>query len=114
MYGDGTTSRDYTFIDDIVQGVIKAIAYTQSDFEIINLGNNYAVSLNELIHSVEQTVGKKAIIQQLPDQPGDVPQTFADISKAKSLLEYDPKTKLKEGLAKFYDWFRENEKLLLD
>ncbi len=99
MYGAGNTNRDYTYIDDIVQGVIKAITYTQSGFEIINLGNNYAVSLNELIHSVEQTIGKKAIIQQLPEQPGDVPKTFADISKAKRLLDYDPKTGLKEGLA---------------
>jgi len=113
MYGAGNTSRDYTYIDDIVQGVIKAITFTQSDFEIINLGNNYAISLNELIHSVEQIIGKKAIIQQLPEQPGDVPKTFADISKAKRLLNYDPTTELKEGLAKFYAWFRENEQLLL-
>ncbi len=113
MYGAGNTSRDYTYIDDIVQGVIKAITYTQSGFEIINLGNNYSISLSELIQGIERVTGLKALIQQLPEQPGDVPKTFADISKAKRLLDYDPKTGLKEGLAKFYAWFRENKQLLL-
>ena len=85
MYGDGSTSRDYTFVDDTVQGVIAAMHYDKSDFEIINLGNNYTVSLKELIAAIEEVTGKKAIIEQHPDQPGDVPKTFADISKGKTI-----------------------------
>lgn len=113
MYGTGSTSRDYTYIDDIVKGVVKAIEYSQSDFEIINLGNNYSISLIELIQGIEKVTGIKAVIQQLPEQPGDVPKTFADITKAKRLLGYNPATELTEGLQKFYDWFRANEGLLL-
>lgn len=113
MYGTGSTSRDYTYIDDIVQGVVNAIEYSQSDFEIINLGNNYSISLIELIQGIEKVTGIKAVIQQLPEQPGDVPKTFADITKAKRLLGYNPATELTEGLQKFYDWFRANEGLLL-
>ncbi|MET0392018.1 MAG: epimerase, partial [Chitinophagaceae bacterium] len=75
--------------------------------------NNYTVSLKELIAAIEETVGKKALIEYLPDQPGDVPRTFADITKAKRLLQYNPQTKLREGLAKFYEWFTLNSELLL-
>jgi UDP-glucuronate 4-epimerase len=114
MYGDGGTSRDYTFVDDVVQGVMAAMHYDKSRFEIINLGNNYTVSLRELIASIEEVTGKKATIEQLPEQPGDVSKTFADITKAKQLLGYNPQTNLKDGLKKFYDWFRENEELLTD
>jgi UDP-glucuronate 4-epimerase len=113
MYGDGSSSRDYTFVDDTVQGIIAAMQYDKSDFEIINLGNNYSISLKELITVIEDVTGKKAIIEQLPEQQGDVPKTFADITKAKHLLGYNPQTKLKDGLIKFYDWFRENEELLM-
>ena len=113
MYGDGTTSRDYTYIDDIVQGIAGAMKYDQTNFEIFNLGNNYSVSLKELINSIEKVTGKEAIIEQLPDQPGDVPKTFADISKAKKLLGYAPGTRFNEGLDKFYDWFAEHKDLLL-
>lgn len=113
MYGDGNTSRDYTFVDDTVQGVIAAMKYDKSDFEVINLGNNYTISLKELIASIEKITGRKAIIEKYPDQPGDVPKTFADISKAKRLLEYDPHTQIQEGLKKFYDWFLENKNLLM-
>lgn len=104
MYGDGSTSRDYTFVNDTVQGVIAASEYTGSDFEILNLGNNYAITLKELIAAIEKVTGKKAIIEHHPDQPGDVPKTFADISKAKSLLGYNPSTKLEEGLKIFHQW----------
>ena len=104
MYGDGTSSRDYTYVDDTVAGVIAATKYTASDFEIINLGNNHAISLNELISAIEKVLGKKAIIEQLPEQPGDVARTFADISNARSLLHYDPRTTLEEGLKEFRDW----------
>lgn len=113
MYGDGSTSRDYTFVDDTVKGVIAAMRYDKSEFEIINLGNNYSISLKELITSIEEIIGKKAIIELYPDQPGDVPKTFADINKARLLLNYNPQTALKEGLKKFYDWFLENKKLLM-
>lgn len=113
MYGEGNSSRDYTFVGDTVNGIIGAINFTKSDFEIINLGNNYTISLKELIFAIEQVTGKKAIIEKLPDQPGDVPKTFADISKAKELLGYNPQTVFKDGLQLFYNWFRENEKLLL-
>lgn len=113
MYGDGTTSRDYTYVDDTVQGIIGATKYDRSNFEILNLGNNYSVSLKELINSIERVTGKEAIIEQLPEQPGDVPKTFADISKAKRLIGYEPVTKLNEGLEKFYDWFSQHKDLLL-
>jgi UDP-glucuronate 4-epimerase len=113
MYGNGSTSRDYTYVDDIVQGVLSAISYDQSLFEIINLGNNYAVSLKDLIYNIEEVVGKKSAILQQPEQAGDVPQTFADISKAKKLLNYHPTTQLKDGLKNFYDWFLKNKKLLV-
>jgi UDP-glucuronate 4-epimerase len=113
MYGDGSTSRDYTFVDDTVQGIIAAMQYDKSDFEIINLGNNYSISLKELIAAIEDVTGKKAMIEQLPEQQGDVPKTFADIHKAKKVLGYNPQTSLQEGLKKFYQWFRENEELLM-
>jgi UDP-glucuronate 4-epimerase len=113
MYGDGSTSRDYSFVDDIVQGIIASMNYDKTGFEIINLGNNYSVSLKELIASVEEVIGKKAIIELLPEQPGDVSKTFADISKARQLIGYNPQTNLKEGLKKFYDWFLQNEELLM-
>jgi len=113
MYGDGTTSRDYTYVDDTVQGIIGATKYDRSNFEILNLGNNYSVSLKELINSIEKVTGKKAIIEQLPEQPGDVPKTFADIAKAKKLIAYQPTTRLNEGLEKFYHWFSQHSDLLL-
>ena len=113
MYGDGSTSRDYTYVGDIIQGVLSAINYDQSVFEIINLGNSDAISLKDLILKIEKVVGKKAIIDQQPEQPGDVPRTFADISKAKRLLNYQPTTQLEDGLKNFYDWFLKNKEILL-
>jgi UDP-glucuronate 4-epimerase len=113
MYGKGDTSRDYTYIDDIIQGILAAIQYKETSFEIINLGNSYAVSLRDLVSELENIVGKKAKIEEQPEQPGDVPKTFADISKAQRLLNYAPSTQLKDGLQKFYDWFLQNQGLLL-
>jgi UDP-glucuronate 4-epimerase len=113
MYGDGSTSRDYTYIDDIVQGIIATTKYDKSDFEIINLGNNYSIELRKLIEQLEMVIGKKALIEKQPEQPGDVPKTFADIEKAKSLLGYHPQTKLEDGLKKFLDWFLQNRELLM-
>ncbi|MCO4292874.1 GDP-mannose 4,6-dehydratase [Solitalea sp. MAHUQ-68] len=105
VFGDGSTSRDYTFISDIISGIKACIDYEQSNYEIINLGNHQTVTLNELIEAIELTCGKKAIINRLPLQPGDVPKTYADVSKAIRLLNYQPKTELKEGLQKFYEWY---------
>ena len=114
MFGDGSTSRDYTFVGDTVKGIIGAIHYTGSPFEIINLGNNYTVSLKELIEAIEEVTGKKAIIERHPEQPGDVPRTFADVSKAKRLLGYDPDTRLQDGLTAFYEWFMANREMLMN
>jgi UDP-glucuronate 4-epimerase len=112
MFGDGNTSRDYTYVDDTVRGIISAMNYEKSDFEIINLGNHYAVSLKELVAAIEETVGKKARIEKLPEQLGDVPKTYADISKAEKLFNYEPKTGLKDGLKKFYNWFMHNRSIV--
>ena len=112
MYGDGSTSRDYTYVDDIIKGVQNAVEYDKSDFEIMNLGNSYSISLKQLISAIEDVTGKKATIKQLPEQAGDVPKTFADITKAKNLLGYNPSTRLEEGLKKFNKWFLENKELL--
>ena len=112
MYGDGNTSRDYTYVDDIINGVISAIDYDETRFEIINLGNHYSIPLKDLVRELESVIGKKAIIEYLPEQPGDVPKTYADISKAERLLNYHPKTELKTGLEKFVLWFRENREIL--
>jgi UDP-glucuronate 4-epimerase len=107
FYGDGTTSRDYTYIDDIMDGVIKSIERI-SGFEIINLGESQTISLHRLVDLIEKVLGKKAQKQFEPMQPGDVKQTFADISKAKRLLGYKPHTNIEQGLTYFYEWFRQN------
>ncbi len=104
VYGDGTTRRDYTYINDIISGVRAAMDYDKTDFEVINLGNHRTVSLSEMIETIEEVFGKKAIINRLPNQKGDVPQTYADISKANRLLGYNPQTTFKEGITHFRDW----------
>lgn len=104
-FGDGSTARDYTYIDDIVQGVLAAAAYTdQSSFEIFNLGGSATTTLAELIALIEDAVGRTAVIRQLPDQPGDVPKTFADVEKAHRLLGYQPHTPIREGVRKYAAW----------
>jgi UDP-glucuronate 4-epimerase len=113
VYGDGSTSRDYTYVDDIVNGILSAISYDQSNFEIINLGNHYSVSLKNLIRQIEEVVGKKAVINRQPEQAGDVPHTYADISKAQRLLNYQPSTPLKTGLENFYRWFLQYKEVLM-
>ncbi len=104
MYGDGSSRRDYTYVDDIVSGIISAINYTATNYEIINIGNNQTISLLELIKTLENTLNKKAIIETMPNQPGDVPQTYANIQKAKKLLGYQPGTSIESGIKKFIDW----------
>ena len=106
VFGDGTTRRDYTYIDDIIQGVRAAIDYSETPYEVFNLGESDTVELHELISLLEESLGKKAVIDRKPMQPGDVPQTCADITKARELLGYEPKTKIHEGIPKFVEWFK--------
>lgn len=104
VFGDGSTRRDYTFVNDVVDGILAALHYDQSSYEVINLGNNQTVSLAEMITTIEEVVGKKAIIDRQPEQPGDVPQTWADLSKAKQLLGYAPRTGFRQGVEQFFEW----------
>jgi UDP-glucuronate 4-epimerase len=105
MFGDGTTRRDYTFIDDIIAGVRAAIDFKQTNYEVINLGESRTVELRELISLLEQELGHKAVIETQPLQPGDVPQTFSDITKARHLLGYNPQTQIEDGIRRFVEWF---------
>jgi UDP-glucuronate 4-epimerase len=109
QYGDGSTARDYTFIDDIISGVMAAFRYAATDFEIVNLGGSETNTLTKLIETIEAAVGKKAIIRHLPDQPGDVPRTFADVTRARELLGYVPTTALEAGIARYVAWVRGRE-----
>ena len=110
MFGDGSTSRDYTYVDDIVDGIIRSCDYTMNNkdvYEILNLGNSSPVSLKEMIATIGKALGKEPKIKQLPMQPGDVDRTFADVSKAKELLGYEPKTKFEDGIKNFVEWYKE-------
>jgi UDP-glucuronate 4-epimerase len=116
VFGDGSTARDYTFVDDIVAGVLAALGYSppSSDgarFEVFNLGNSHPVTLNDLILKLEKATGRKAVRRALPAQLGDVPATWADISRAERLLGYKPQTPLDVGLEKFVRWFRSRPSL---
>ena len=105
QFGDGTTRRDYTYIDDIIQGTIAALKYDGPMFDIFNLGENETIQLRDLIAGIENALGEKAKINRLPEQPGDMPVTYADISKARKLLGYNPSTRLSDGLPRFIEWF---------
>jgi len=105
QFGDGSTRRDYTYIDDIIQGTMAALKYEGPMFDVFNLGESETIQLKDLIAAIEKVLGKKAKINQLPEQPGDMPLTCADISKARKLLGYNPKTKFDVGLPRFIDWF---------
>jgi UDP-glucuronate 4-epimerase len=107
VFGAGETRRDYTYVDDIVSGIRAAMSYEASPYEVINLGNHRAITLTELIAGLEGALGVRARIKRLPEQPGDVPQTYADISKARALLGYEPGTTLETGLANMARWLRE-------
>ena len=106
VFGDGTTSRDYTYIDDVIRGVRAAMAYTGSAYEVINLGNTRMVTLTEMIAGLERVLGVAARIERHPEQPGDVPRTWANVDKARALLGYNPSTPYIEGVARFADWMR--------
>ena len=109
VFGDGTTRRDYTFIDDIIHGVRAAIDYEDSMHEVFNLGESDTVELKRLIGLLEKNLGKRAIIDWREMQPGDVAQTYADISKARELLSYNPQTKIEAGIEKFTAWFKREQ-----
>jgi UDP-glucuronate 4-epimerase len=104
LYGDGSTRRDYTYVGDIVDGIRSAISYDRTQFDVFNLGNNRTVSLIELVRELESVLGVCAQVRWLPEQAGDVPQTWADIDKARRQLGYEPRTPLRQGLSKFVEW----------
>ena len=106
VFGDGSTRRDYTFITDIVRGVRAAMEYAGSGYEVINLGNNQTVTLSEMIAGLEEALGVRATLERLPEQPGDVPQTWASVAKASRLLGYAPTTTYRDGVGAFVNWLR--------
>jgi len=108
VYGDGTMMRDFTYIDDIIDGTVAAInRLTSHEFNIYNLGNASPISVNDLVAKLEKALGKKAVKEYLPPQPGDVERTYADITKAARELDYKPRTTIEEGLARFVKWLRQ-------
>lgn len=109
QFGDGSTRRDYTYIDDIIQGTMGALNYSGPPYDVFNLGESQTIELKNLISAIEHALGKQAKINQLPEQAGDMPLTYADISKARKLLGYNPTTKLSEGLPIFIDWFLQSQ-----
>ena len=109
LFGDGSTGRDYTFVEDIVEGIVAALAYDCS-YEVFNLGNSSPVTLRAMMETLEECIGTKARIEWLPEQPGDVPITYADTAKARRLLGYEPKTAFSEGIAKFVQWHHATER----
>ncbi|MBT4352415.1 SDR family NAD(P)-dependent oxidoreductase [archaeon] len=108
MFGDGETMRDYTYISDIVNGIVSCID-VNFKYEIINLGNSNPIKLKNLVSTIEKITGKKAKIEQKPIPKGDVPLTYADLTKAKRLLNYEPKVSIEEGIKNFYEWFKTNK-----
>lgn len=105
MFGDGSTRRDYTYIADVVEGVVRALAEPR-DFEIINIGGAVTTTLRDLVAKLSAALGKEADIRRMDPQPGDVPMTFADVTKGKRLLGYEPRTSIDEGLKKFIIWYK--------
>ena len=108
VYGNGTSKRDYTYVSDIVRGILLALE-KNNGFKVINLGNNNPIVLGEVISSIEKNLGKKAKIKKVQKQPGDMDATYADINKAKKLLQWSPEVKFDEGVKKFVEWFRNNK-----
>ena len=104
IFGDGNSIRDYTYIDDVIEGTLGALS-REHGYEIYNLGESQTIRLSQLIQALEEQVGKKALVEHLPEQPGDVKHTYADIRKAREHLGYNPKTDIHEGLARFVRWY---------
>ena len=111
VYGDGTARRDFTYIDDIIQGVMASIQYQGALFDIFNLGESETIQLCDVIAEIEAALGEKAMINLLPPVPGDMPATYADISKARQLLEYAPATQIRAGVQKFIEWYLRSQAL---
>ena len=111
LYGDGTSSRDYTYIDDIISGILAAVKYDQSLYEIINIGSGRPITLLEMINTIENALHKKAVIQFVEKQMGDVERTCADISKAETLLGYQPKTSFQQGIENYVAWLKDTNRL---
>ncbi len=109
VFGNGSTRRDYTYIDDIVQGIGRALTYDATRYEVINLGNDRTITLSEMIATLEQALGMKARRAYVPERPGDVPQTWARIDKARALLGYEPRTRFADGIATFADWLQRQQ-----
>lgn len=112
FYGDGSTERDYTYIDDIMDGILKSISYIEENssvYEILNLGESRTINLSKMVSTIEEALGKKAVIKKMEMQPGDVNRTFADISKARNMIGYAPKTKFEDGIEEFIRWYTENK-----
>lgn len=109
FYGDGRTRRDYTYVTNVMAGVRAAIDYSESNFEVINLGESRAVELREMVALLEKNLGKRAVIELMPPQPGDVPITYADITKASRLLGYNPAITFETGIRNFVQWYLEND-----
>ena len=108
FYGDGSTARDYTYIDDIIDGILKSIRYLENHnhvYEIVNLGESEVITLNEMVETIERELQQNAVKRELPMQPGDVQKTNADITKARELIGYTPETKFQNGIKKFVEWF---------
>jgi UDP-glucuronate 4-epimerase len=111
VFGDGSSGRDYTHVDDIVRGVLGALYYELPagvPYDVFNLGNSHPLKLAELIGELEKATGRKALKDQKPEQAGDVPLTWADVSKGKRLLGYEPRIRIEQGLRQFVDWYRAN------
>jgi UDP-glucuronate 4-epimerase len=109
FFGDGSTQRDYTYIDDIIDGVTKAITWVCSGkekYEIFNLGESNTITLKQMLETLEEAIGKKAKLKKMPMQLGDVNRTFADVSKAKAMLGYNPKMEFSEGIKRFVEWYK--------
>jgi UDP-glucuronate 4-epimerase len=108
MFGDGSSRRDYTYIDDLIDGILTVIHHSKG-FEVYNLGESQTTSLKELIQLIEKALGKKALVEMLRSQPGDVSTTYADITKAKERLGYQPKVKMEEGIRRFVEWYKKEK-----
>jgi len=104
VFGDGSTRRDYSFIADVVAGIRAAMSYTASGYDVVNLGNNHTITLREMIAGLERALGVKAVIDWQPDQPGDVPQTWADLTLARELFGYSPSMAYADGVRAFAEW----------
>ena len=107
IYGDGSSRRDYTYIDDLIEGIL-AVIHHHRGYETYNLGESQTTSLKELIRMIEEALDKKANIENLEPQPGDVSVTYADITKAKRMLKYQPSVKMEEGIKRFVEWYKKN------